>query len=183
SQVFAEGDIVRAEGFGSANDGFHYVDAGSTPTSVAITQDTTLVTQASIPASATLHKVGVRAAAGDIAATAAVGAVATLTSTLLDFRTLALEPGDSLKLRGFDGNPANDAFVRVVSVAANVLEIDHLPAGWAADAPAGSVELYVGVRLKNGTTKRSYTVEEEFGDHDPVTFSYTRGMQPGTATL
>src|SRR5690606_6889867 len=39
SQVFAEGDIVRAEGFGSANDGFHVVDSGATATSVPVTSD------------------------------------------------------------------------------------------------------------------------------------------------
>lgn len=181
SQVFAEGDIVRAEGFNSANDGFHVVDSGATATSVPVASD--LVDQDPVPSTATLHKVGVVCPADDVDATAAVSGVASLTSSTFDFRTLALEPGDSLKLRGFDGNPANDAFVRVKSIAENLLEIDHLPAGWDADQPSGSVELYVGVRLKNGTTKRAYSVEEEFGDHDPVTFNYTRGMQPGTATL
>jgi hypothetical protein len=182
---FADGDILRAEGFGTANDGFHYVTTGTTATSVRISADTTLVAQGSIPGTARLRKVGVRGLAGDIDATAAVGGVATLTSTTLNFTTLGLEKGDRIKLRGFPaGSAANNDWVRVRDIAANVLTIDLLPVGWAsATLTIEWIEIYLGERVKNGVLKRSFTLEEEFTDHSPVTFSYTRGMTPSEISL
>ena len=185
SQVFGSTEILRAEGFGTANDAFHYADAASTAISVRIQADTTLVAQTPIPGTARLRSVGVRGAAGDIDATAAVAGVATLTSTVLNFLTLGLEKGDRIKLRGFPvGQAANNDWVRVKDIAANTLTLDLLPAGWAAATLASErIEIYLGDRLKNGVLKRSFTLEEEFTDHTPVTFNYLRGMTPSEITL
>jgi len=182
-QVFAATDIVRAEGFGTANDGFHYADVSGTSTSLRVQADTTLVAQASIPTAAKLRACGARAALSDVAATANVGGQATLTCTALNFLTLGLEPGDRIKLRNF-ATAVNNDYVRVRSVTATVLTVDLLPAGWAADTGSGvRIEIYLPERVKNGVTKKSVTLEEEFADHTPVTFNYLRGMTPNTVTL
>ncbi len=166
-----EDDILRGEGFTEgANNAFHIADTGSTNTSF-VTETTTVVETP--PLGARLRVVGRRSAAGDIDATAAPD---TLVSAILDFTTLGLAVGDWLKLDGFDGNPDNNTFVRISAIAANLLTLDNVPSGWGADTPAGAVDLYLGERLTNGALFQSYTIEEEFQDHSPVTFQYFRGM-------
>lgn len=173
-------DIVRAEGFTNAgNNGFHIVNGSPSATTVPVAS--TLVTEASPPIGAQLHVVGRRSAAGDIDATSSPD---TITSAILDFTTLDLEIGDWIKFVGFTGNPANDDYVRISVIAANVLTLDVVPSGWGADTPAGAVDIYMGERLKNGVLFQSYTLEEEFSDHDPdVTFQYFRGMAVDGLTL
>ncbi len=164
-------DILRGEGFAVAgNNAFHIVDG--VPTNTSFTTATAEV-EATPPLGAQLHVVGRRSAAGDIDATATPD---TITSVILDFTTLGLEIGDWIKFKGFTGNPANDDFVRISAILANTLTLDIVPSGWAADTPAGAVDIFLGERLKNGVLFRSYTLEEEFSDHSPVTFQYFRGM-------
>ncbi|MEE8551508.1 MAG: phage tail tube protein [Gemmatimonadota bacterium] len=164
-------DIVRAEGFtNAANNGFHIVTGAPTNTTVPVTSN---LVDETPPSGAQLHVVGRRGAAGDIDATATPN---TLTSVILDFTTLGLEPGDWIKLAGFTGNPANDDFVRIATIATNLIVLDLVPTGWAADTPAGAVDIFLGERLKNGVLFQSYTLETEYQDHTPVTFQYFRGM-------
>ncbi len=171
-------DIMRGEGFAVAgNNAFHIVDGA--PSNTSFTSATAEV-EVAPPSGARLTIVGRRSAAGDIDATATPD---TLTSTILDFTTLGFELGDWIKLSGFTGNPANDDFVRITGIAADVLSLDNVPAGWAADTPAGAVDIYMGERLKNGVLFKSFTLEEEFQDHVPVTFQYFRGMAVDGLTI
>ena len=171
-------DIIRGEGFlNAANNGYHIDDGLSTNTSWSTNTVTVAETP---PAQARLTIVGRRSAAGDIDAATGPNS---LTSTILDFTTLNLQVGDWIKLSGFTGNPANDDYVRISAIAANLLTLDVVPSGWAADTPAGAVDLYLPERLVNGTTFRSYSLEEEFADHSPVTYQYFRGMVVDTFTL
>lgn len=168
------GDIIRTEGFtNAANNGFFEVDAGPTNTAIPVVGGG-LTVEASPPATARIKVVGRAAATGDIAATTGPD---TLTSTALDFTTLDIEAGDWIKLTGFTTTPANNDWVRVASVAANLLTLDVVPSGWGADGGVGDdVTLYLGERITNGVLRRSFSIEREFTDHSPVTFEYLRGM-------
>ncbi len=168
------GAIVRHEGFSvSANNGFFTV-ASITPDTAYVTNES-LEDEASPPSGARIRVVGQRGATGDITATA--GATDSVDSTILDFTTLDLEPGDWIKLNGF-ATSANNDFVRVLSIATTTLVLDIVPSGWASDTGVGvDVDIFLGERLINGIIEKSYTIEEEFEDHSPVTFQYLRGME------
>jgi len=64
------------------------------------------------------------------------------------------------------------------------LDTDRLPSGWAADAAATMfIEIYFGDYMNNGTTEKSYTIEEQFEDHSPVTYQLFTGMEINTMTI
>lgn len=174
-------DIVRAEGFNeSANNGFHIVDTGATNTSVPVTSN---LVDETPPLRATVRVVGRRGAAGDLDLTIA-GSTGTLASTVLDLTTLGLQAGDWIKLDGFVATAANNGYYRIsLAPATNLLTFDIVPAGAATETPAGSVDLYLPERIVNGTARASYTVEEEFEDHSPVTFQYFRGLVVDGVTI
>jgi hypothetical protein len=168
-------DLIRSEGFAvAANNGLHVI---VTATDTVLEVATDLQTEASVPTAARIHHVGRRAAAADITATSGVSDF--ITSTLLDFTTLGLAVGDWIKLSGTGGTwpAANNDWVRISAITATQLTFDIVPSGWATNGGAGAtVDLFLGERIINGVTRRSYTVEKEFTDHSPVTFSYLRGM-------
>lgn len=176
----AQGDLVRSEGFTNAgNNGFFEVDASPSNTSIPIV-GSPLTVEASPPEQAKVAFVGKRAPAADIDAVASPDG---LTSSAFDFTDLDLEAGDWVKLSGFDVT-ANDGWCRVVGTpTATSLLFDIVPTGWGADAPAGQIDIYVGSRVVNGSTKQSFTIEEEFADHSPTTYQYFTGQVPNVFTL
>ncbi len=170
-------DILRAEGFTTAaNNGFHIV-TGTTGNIAIAVAGSNLADETPPSTGVKLKVVGHRAAASDIVATAIPD---TLTSTVLDFTTLGLQAGDWLKLDGSGGTwPAvNNDWVRVaIAPEANLLTFDIVPVGWLANGGASAtVDFYLGERLINAATRHSFSIEEEFSDHTPVTFQYFRGM-------
>ena len=177
-----QNDIVRAEGFtNAANNGFHLVDTGATNTAIPVTSS--LVDETPPANGVKVKVVGRQAAASDIVATTGPNG---LTSTVLDFTTLGIQAGDWIKLSGSGGTwpAANNDYVRILTVAANALVFDIVPSGWAANGGASAtVQLYLAERLINGTTRFSYSFEEEFADHSPVTYQYFRGMVVDGVTI
>jgi hypothetical protein len=167
-------DIIRAEGFAlAANNGYHVIDA--VPSATQFTTVTANV-EASPPNQARIKTVGRRGADGDLVLTIS-GSTGTLASTALDLSSLLLQAGDWIRLDNFSGTPANEDFYRIsLTPTATLLTFDIVPTGAVTETPAGKVDIYMGERLTNGTTFRSYSLEEEFTDHSPVTFQYFRGM-------
>ncbi len=166
-------DILRGEGFNVAgNNAFHIVDGVPTNTSFSTS---TAVAEATPPNGARLHVVGRRGAAGDLDLTIS-GSTGTLDSTILDFTTLGLSSGDWIKLNGFTNAANNDYYRLQLAPSTNTLTFDIVPTSAVTEAPAGAVDIFLGERLINGTLFQSYTIEEEFEDHSPVTFQYFRGM-------
>ena len=179
--VLVLNDLIRAEGFtNAANNGFKVINTGTTATDLLIV-GAGLTVETSPPVTARIHHVGRRGATGDLVAATGPNRV---TSTVLDFTTLGLQVGDWVKLAGFAITPANNDFVRISAITATALTLDVVPTGWAADAGTGvQVSIYFGERLVNGVTRKSFTIEEEFGDHSPVTYQYLRGMVPDSYSL
>lgn len=166
-------DILRGQGFAvEANNAFHIVDGVPTNTSFTTA---TAAAETTPPSTATLHVVGRRSAAGDLDLT--IGGTSTLVATILDFTTLDLSLGDWIKLDGFITTPENNGYYRIGLVpTATTLTFDREPDGAVTEAPAGVVDVYMGERLINGVELISFSMEEVFNDHTPVTFQYLRGM-------
>lgn len=171
--------IVCAEGFENAeNNGTFKVQSGTTATSIVTPAGRVDETP---PATARLKHVGFEAAAGDIVATADG-----FTSTALDLRALKLEEGDWVYITGTGGTwPAtNIGWGRVATVAAGALTWETAPTDWATNNGVGAtIQLFLGDRIVNGTTRQGYTLERTFGDHDPVTYQYMRGFLVDQCTL
>lgn len=175
-ETFQENDIVEMLGWPTAaNNGVFVALTGTTGTVIKLTG----LTNETAVAGTSVRTVGFQGASGDIDSAITPNR---LTSTALDFTTLDLVVGEWIKI---GGTAASDKFVlaalndwcRISIIAATALTFDIVPVGWAAETGTGlTINLFLGSRLRNGVTKHSYSVEEEFGDHTPVTFQYFVGM-------
>lgn len=181
--AFAEGMLVRNRNFAiAANNGEFRAEALSDATSLIVS---TFALEATPPSNASVRQIGCQGIAADIGAVA--GASNTLTSSTLDFTAMGIIPGMYLKIdsttaaNGF-ATAANNDWVKVASVTTNEIVLSEVPAGWATDAGAGqTIALYFGDQLVNGTNLRTFTLEEQFTDHAPV--SYQQFLGQGINTL
>jgi len=180
---FVLGHLVRATGFtNAANNGVFRVSANTATT--VTTGNSSSVLEAAPPAGAFFKVVGFSGVSGDITATATG-----LGSTTLDFTTLGIVVGQWLKV---GGTAAGDRFntsllntwVRVTAIAATALTCDNLPVGWTTDAGTGkTIKVWFGDYIRNGTTRRSFTIEKAFlGQATPSYLTYL-GMVPVTMSL
>lgn len=166
----------------AANNGLLDVTA---VTNNLITVSQTLVLDATPAAAATMTTVGFGALVGDIDVIVA-GAYATYTSTLLDFTTLGLIPGEWIFVGGDNTSSGGDAFTnqdgdlnfvnngykRVRSIAATALVVDK--SGFTMSLEADTTQLirmFFGRVLKNESdsalqTRRSYQLERQLGAPD-----------------
>lgn len=177
SGVFAVGHLVRTTGFTNAgNNGLRRAGAGTTATIIKLAGGTI---EAAPPAAARAKAVGFEGASGDITATAGG-----LGSTALDFTTLGLVVGQWLWVGGPSAGTtfataAVRGWCRISAIAATALTFDIKPAGWGVDAGAAkTIRAYFGDYIRNGTTRRSYTIEQQFQDLAVPTYEYYKGMVP-----
>lgn len=171
------GDLVFTQGLDdAANNGKLRVTAVADNV-ITVAED--LVTDATPAASATMTTVGFQGAAGDIDVLQGDGAglLPTLNSTLLDFTTLGLIPGEWLFIGGdavleafTDVN--NNGFARIKTIAATVLTLDKTTSTMV-DEPSTSetVQLFFGRVIKNESTpalirRRTYNMERTLGAPD-----------------
>ncbi len=174
--VFAVGSLCVLRGGTTAAGNSNRVLRVTVSTATALTFSQTLVAE-TLPAGATLVKVGVRTAAGDIDVDAS-GALPVLTSTTLDFTTLSLVAGEHIWIGGDDAltffptNAVNNCLARVRSVSANALTLDKASKGaFVTESQAGStIEIYFGRVLKNeqiaSQVRRTYQIERALGAPD-----------------
>lgn len=135
-----------------------------------------------IPVGAKIKAVGFQGASADIVAVTSGGNA--LTSTLLDFTTLDLLPGDYIKIG--DGNSANsfatagtNGYARIAAngISANKLLLDIVPPNFSADAGTGkTIIVYTPDSLRNGAVLISSTFERQYLDHSPVSYEYFTGQ-------
>lgn len=174
--VFAAGSLCVLRGGTTAAGNSNRILRVTVSTGTALTFAETLVAE-TLPAGATLVKVGVRSASGDIDVDAS-GAFPALTSTTLDFTTLGLVTGESIWIGGdaaltfFPTNAVNNCLARIRSIAANTLTLDKASKGaMITEAQAGStIEIYFGRVLKNeqiaSQVRRTYQIERQLGAPD-----------------
>jgi len=179
---FVEGHLVRGSGFtGGENNTLFRAQTGSSDTAVVAPASPGLADETAPPGTARLKVVGFEGASGDITADATG-----LTSTTLDFTTLGLTVGQWLKVGGtaavnkFD-TAALNTFVRVKTVAANDLDFDYLPTGWATDAGSGkTIRVFTSDYLEVGDSLKSITLEKVFtGQGTPFYINYVGAVMNG----
>ena len=181
--AFLAGMICQTSGFANAANNLIATVASSTGTAITFPA-ATFVADASPQAGATIRVVGVAGASGDI-----VAATTSLTSTTLDFTTLGLSAGDWIKIGGAAtgdqfATSADNAFVRVTSVAAHALGLDNLPSAWAADAGTGkTIWIWFGDTVTNGTALWTSTYERVYNDQETPTYEYYTGAATDKLSL
>ena len=171
---FLVGSLVKGKNFlNSANNSVNEVTVITTDASVEVAEGS-LVAETT-PADADLTVVGHVAASADLDVDA-TGTLPAITSTILDFTTLGLIPGEWIFVGG-DGasdkfaTPANNGFARIRSILANRIEFDKTGTTMATETGTGlTIHLYFGRVLKNelGTSivRRTYQLERTLGAPD-----------------
>lgn len=166
-------DLLFAKGFDdSANNGLHVVTGVPAAAVVPVTSD--LVTAAT--QSGTISKVGHEFATADIDVDA-TGTLPALTSTIFDFTTLGVIPGEDVFVGGDLTaqqfvTAANNGFKRVRSVATNRLELDKSTVTMVDETGTGlDIRIFLGRALKNESdtsliVRRTYQLERELGAPD-----------------
>jgi hypothetical protein len=183
---FVVGMMVETRNFGeAANNLVARAETLSSGTNLIVTA---FVLEAVPPANAEVHQVGCQGVAGDITATA--GVPNTLDTATLSFIVMGILPGMYIKIdgttaiNGFVAEPQNNDWVKVESVTALQLVLSEVPAGWATDtAVAQTITLYYGDVLVNGVNRRTFTLEEQFTDHAPVTYQNFFGQAINTLSI
>ncbi len=174
--AFAVGDLVKLRGGSKLIGNINRVLRVTVSTATLLTVAETLFAE-TLPAGAILVKVGVQTGAGDIDVDASQ-ALPALTSTVLNFTTLGLTPGESIWVGGdaalsfFPGNPVNNCLARIRSIAAGRLVLDKASKGaMITEAQAGStIQLFFGRVLKNEVgaliVRPTFQLEQQLGAPD-----------------
>lgn len=178
--TFALGHLVRMTGFtAAANNGLFRVTTGSD--TAPTTDNSGSVADTAPAAAARIKVVGFEGASGDIEAQSTGGNA--LTSTTLDFTTLGLAAGMWIKIGGSAAGEkyataACNGWARISAVAANLLSLDRVPTGWTDDTGAAkTIQVFYGDYVRNGTTKKSLTIEQTFSDLTTPEYFYLRGSR------
>ncbi|HEX7788437.1 MAG TPA: phage tail tube protein [Methylomirabilota bacterium] len=143
--------LVYSRGFAIAsNNGFKVVAAASTTTTTNITGGLTAETP-TVAQNAQFEVCGVRGATGDLQ----IDANGDLISTVLDFTTLGLTVGQVIHVGGLVAanqfaTAADFGFARIVSIAANLIQLDKKATTFVLDNGAGKdIDLLFGRFLRN----------------------------------
>lgn len=185
---FKVGMLVFTSGFTTvANNGILSRVSSSGSTTVVFPGSTFAAEAAQIPVGAAARVVGFQGAAGDLVAVTAGGNA--ITSTLLDFTTLGLSPGEWVKVGGDTAGSqfataADNSWCRISTAAATRLSFSIVPSGWTADTGAAkTIQIFTGDFAKNGTTQRAFTFEAQQQDITTPSYEYFTGEQVSDLSL
>ncbi len=195
---FLVGSLVRSTGWAEAGNNFNeaVVTAVVSDTTVEVLAET-LVTQGSPPAGVNLVVVGHEGASADIDVDAA-STFPALTSSILDFTTLGLIPGEWIFIGGDPAtsdfvNAANNGPKRIRTIAANRLEFDKSNLAMITETGTSILlRMYFGRVLKNELgsliQRRTYQLERQLGAPDDaspaqIQAEYIIGAVPSEATF
>lgn len=186
-EIFATDDIVLLSGFGVASN--NGVKTVASAIAGKVTFDEAMVTEAVLPASARIQKVGVK---GTDIAVVVNGTQIDLTSAgSVDFTTLGLVAGAWIFI-GSDANafatPANQCFARVDAITATAITLGKTTKQMVAEA-ATSVDILLPVFVRNEPNpddikRRTYQIERTVGrDADGVMSEYLIDARPNEFKL
>lgn len=170
---FLTGSLVKGQGFtNAANNALGVVGVVTLDTSIAVAG---AVLEGSPPTGANIRVVGFEAATADLDVDN-TGTLPAITSTVLDFTTLGLVPGQWIFVGGDTAgdqfaNAANNGFKRIRTIAANRLTIDKSDAAMVTETGSGlDIRLFFGDVIRNETgaliKRRSYNIERTLGAPD-----------------
>lgn len=142
------------------------------------------------PATAKITRVGHQAASADVTLTVNSG-IPTLGSTVLNFTTLGLIPGEWLWIGGDTAvtqfaTAANNGAYRIKTIAANAIVFDRWPSTPVTDAGTGkTIQMFFGHVLKNEASSalqklRTYHLERQLTTSQ---FEYVKGAAPNTLQI
>jgi hypothetical protein len=177
SGVFAVGHLIQTSGFtNAANNTLVRVTTGGSTSLVATGAG--WVAESVPPATARIKAVGAEGIAGDVTATASG-----LSCTALNFTALGIVPGMWIKVGGtaagtrFTNVPANNDWIRAVTVTSTAIVADNLPAGWGVDNGATkTIRLFFGDIIRNGTLTIGLSIERSYTAQAVPTHILQRGM-------
>lgn len=196
---FLVGSIIKGSGFTNAANNAKNVVTAITAGTVEVATGL-LTAEASPPSGSKITVVGHRGAAGDIdVVNAGAPALPRLTSTVLNFTTLGLIPGEWIWIGGdasgtYFATAANNCWARIYSVAANEIVFDKTSKTMVTEASTTeTIELYFGRVIKNESAqasqvRRTYQLERTLGAPDDASPSqiqseYLVGAVPSEATF
>jgi hypothetical protein len=170
---FLVGSLIKGQNFTNAgNNALQVVTAVVADTSVAAGAT---VVEGSPPTLSNIRVVGVEGASADIDVDNS-GSLPALTSSVLDFTTLGIVPGQWIFVGGDQtsgkfASAANNGFKRVRSISANSLVLDKSDATMVTETgTALLIRLFFGDVLRNESgaliKRRSYNVERLLGAPD-----------------
>lgn len=197
---FLVGSIIKGSNFiNAANNGRNVVTAVVANVSVEVA-DGLLVAEAAPPATAKIDVLGHQFVQGDIDVIT-TGNFAHYLSTVFDFTTLGLIPGEWIYVGGDTAgtsfsNAANNGFKRVKSISATQLVVDKSDADMIAEDNSltsnATIQMYFGSVLKNeigsNIIRRTYQLERELGAPDDslpteIQYEYVEGAVPSEAVF
>lgn len=151
---FKVGSIVLLSGYATpANNGLKSVETLTSADAIALNE--TLVTEASPPAAALVKVVGFKGAAADLTIAVTDPTHPVLGSTLLDFTTLGLIPGQWVFIGGDVSGTSfavagNNGLARISAVATHALTFDKTQNTMGADAGTGkTVQIFFADHIMN----------------------------------
>ena len=173
-----DGTLIYADGFLSdENNGLKPLAGTSTATEVKAAG---LVLEATPPSTADIKIAGVQGAAGDLE----IDADGNLISTVLDFTTLSIQPGQSIFIGEKDPSgafsfaiAANSGLARVKVIATNKLTLNKKQSVFVTDDGAGkTLRLFIGSFIKNVATDHADFVENSY-QFESVLTGFTTGAE------
>ena len=170
--AYAVNDLLFAKGFSDDQaNGLKVVNGTPAATSVPVTTALPVLTGQT----GTISRVGRRGASADIDVDA-TGTLPALTSTVLDFTTLGLIPGELVFVGGDAAgnqfaNAVNNGYCRIRSIVANRMEFDETQFTMVDETGTGlSIDMFFGRLCRNelGTLiqRSTYSLERQMGAPD-----------------
>lgn len=186
--TLAVGHLVTTSGFGVAGNNVNAIRI--TAASATTATITGFASEAVVPAAARIKVVGLEGAASDLSITLASSVFYLNSAAPLNFATLGIVPGMWIKLGGAAvgtqfATAANNDWVRVAStVSAGVVSLDRTPTSFAADSGTSkTIRVWFGDYLRNGTTKKSISIEQQYADLVAPEYDTLAGMVADTFDL
>lgn len=182
---FKAGMLVRTTGFTNAGNNGTFKVASSTGTTIVLAGTPGLADESAPPAKARIKVVGFEGEAGGLEASSTG-----LFAATIDLTTMGILKGDRLKIGGTDSGTkfataALNTWVRVAAApTTNAIVLDQRPSGWTTDnGAAKTIRVWFGNRLRNGATKRAWTLEKGFMSHTPPSYLVFNALMMGGMTI
>lgn len=192
--AFVAGHMVQSEGFTNAAN--NQIFRATSVTATTVVGGSGCVNETAPPSGSRITAIGYRGVSADISLSTTAplyGGVVKVVSATLDWATTGLEAGRWVKLSGFtDNSGANNYFGYVTALSGgtnrefgltNIATLSGEAAAVAEVGTAKTVTVWFGERVRNGTTRRSFTMEKGFLAQAVPSYLLYRGMVPNTLSI
>lgn len=157
--------LIRTTGFTNSENNINGAKVTAKDSTTITCDEETTVGESTVPVGARIRVIGIEAETADISSSSTDHSITS--AAPLNFSTLGIAAGDWVYLTGL----AWSGWCRVASLETVVsgydkLIFDRYPATFSTDDGTGdTVKIYMGDKITNSTTKKSYTIELKYDDH------------------